>query len=180
VSDDAALNFLRSGLVLPADGNWPDDLRTTTEAVHSAPEPRTEPEPASVAHEPCEPGPRPKGARTAIAVCPTPGCPCQTWNGPCAECKRSAGRKRNATAHQRAYREKAWQDTRRTYLRAHPLCECAECAAVPGPLRPAATIVDHIDGLGPLGPRAHDWSNLRAMTTAHHNRRTMRDQGNGT
>ncbi|OOV31062.1 HNH endonuclease [Streptomyces avermitilis] len=47
-------------------------------------------------------------------------------------------------------------------------------------LRPRAQVVDHIDGLGPLGPRAHDWTNLRAMTTAHHNRRTMRDQGNGT
>lgn len=171
VPDGVALTILRNGLALPANGVWPDGWHVAPESEAGA---------ATTQHDPCDPGARPSGKRTALAVCSTPGCPCQTWNGPCTECKRAAGRKRNSTAHQRAYREKRWRDTRRAFLRAHPLCECDACAAVPEPLRPAAQVVDHIDGLGPLGPRAHDWSNLRAMTTAHHNRRTARDQGNGT
>jgi len=42
-----------------------------------------------------------------------------------------------------------------------------------------ATDVDHIDGLGPNGPRGHDWSNLRALCHSHHSQRTARDQPGG-
>lgn len=47
------------------------------------------------------------------------------------------------------------------------------------PLRPPATEVDHVDGLGPLGPRGHDWSNLRALTKRCHSRVTARNQPGG-
>jgi 5-methylcytosine-specific restriction protein A len=82
------------------------------------------------------------------------------------------------TSQRKGY-DAGWRKARAAYLRAHPLCECAECEAVPIPLRPAATEVDHIDGLGPLGPRGYDWSNLRAMTKAHHSRETARNQPGG-
>ncbi|MBO3674864.1 HNH endonuclease [Streptomyces sp. NEAU-YJ-81] len=39
--------------------------------------------------------------------------------------------------------------------------------------------MDHVDGLGPLGPRGHDWANLRAMTKAHHSRETAKAQPGG-
>jgi ribose 1,5-bisphosphokinase PhnN len=42
-----------------------------------------------------------------------------------------------------------------------------------------ATDVDHIDGEGPLGPRGHDWTNLRALCHSHHSKRTARDQPGG-
>ncbi|GDY65722.1 hypothetical protein SAV14893_051150 [Streptomyces avermitilis] len=179
VSDESAPQWLRTGLVVPADGVWPED---------ATPAPKPPPKPAEshtakpaakpgeyVAHEPCQP---PDSGRKS--VCSVPRCPCQVPKGKCLECKRAHGRHRNSSAHQRAYRSKEWQRTRTAFLREHWHCECDECMLTPEILRPRAQVVDHIDGLGPLGPRAHDWTNLRAMTTAHHNRRTMRDQGNGT
>jgi 5-methylcytosine-specific restriction protein A len=73
----------------------------------------------------------------------------------------------------------AWRRTRARFLLVHPYCECAECTLLPMPLKPVATEVDHVDGLGPLGPRGHDWSNLRSMTKAHHSRETARNQPGG-
>ncbi|MEU1945275.1 hypothetical protein ABZ554_23285 [Streptomyces sp. NPDC020125] len=49
----------------------------------------------------------------------------------------------------------------------------------PGDALPDARFVDHVDGLGPLGPRGHDWANLRAMTKAHHSRETAKAQPGG-
>jgi 5-methylcytosine-specific restriction protein A len=76
-------------------------------------------------------------------------------------------------------RDARWQRESKRYLRVHPYCECVECVLIPEPLRPTATEVDHIDGLGPIGPRGYDWSNLRAMTKAHHARETARNQPGG-
>jgi 5-methylcytosine-specific restriction protein A len=50
---------------------------------------------------------------------------------------------------------------------------------MPALFRPRATEVDHVDGLGPLGPRGHDWANLQALTKAHHSRKTGRETGFG-
>jgi 5-methylcytosine-specific restriction protein A len=118
----------------------------------------------------------------ARSVCSTPGCPVLVFPaGRCAECVAKAAAMRRARGGSTAKRgyDKGWQRTRKAYLRLHPYCECAECAAVPMPLRQPATEVDHIDGLGPLGPRGHDWSNLRAMTKAHHSRETAKHQPGG-
>ena len=83
---------------------------------------------------------------------------------------------RRPNANHRGY-DVRWQATRRAYLKAHPLCECDECAALPQWNRPEATDVDHIDGQGTKGARGHDWSNLQALTHAHHARKTATQDG---
>ncbi|MCI0386655.1 HNH endonuclease signature motif containing protein [Streptomyces sp. CNQ085] len=115
--------------------------------------------------------------RRAMQVCPTPGCPNLTPGGRCERCQGGA-RASRGSARARGY-DSRWERTRAAYLAAHPLCECAECEAQPALLRPRATEVNHIDGLGPLGPRGHDWANLQAMTKAHHSRHTAREQPGG-
>jgi 5-methylcytosine-specific restriction protein A len=116
-------------------------------------------------------------ARRALSVCSTPGCPTLTPGGRCEACQGAARRSRRT--HTRAGYNQAWLRTRKAYLQAHPYCECSECADLPMPLRPTATEVDHVDGLGPLGPRGYDWANLRSMTKAHHARETARSQPGG-
>lgn len=115
--------------------------------------------------------------RKARQVCSRPGCPNLTDAGRCEECRRQADQQRG-TAAQRGY-DSTWQRTRAAYLRSHPRCECDDCQALPYGQRPTAVDVDHIDGLGPKGPRGHDPTNLRAMAHAHHSRRTARDQPGG-
>lgn len=83
-----------------------------------------------------------------------------------------------ATATQRGYDAK-WQRTRRRYLRHHPVCECDECSKLPYRERPQATVVHHLDGNGPLGPRGHDPTNLQAMSKPCHDRTTAREQPGG-
>jgi 5-methylcytosine-specific restriction protein A len=114
----------------------------------------------------------------ARSICSTPGCPVLVYPaGRCTECRAKAGAMRK-TSQRKGY-DKQWRTTRLAYLRAHPYCECTECGVLPMPLKPTATEVDHMDGLGPLGPRGHDWSNLRSMTKAHHSRETARHQPGG-
>lgn len=115
--------------------------------------------------------------RKALSVCSQPGCPALCSGGRCDVHKREAEQRRGS-ARQRGY-NRAWERTRAAYLRDHPMCECDHCAALPYAQRPAATDVDHIDGLGPNGPRGHDSTNLRAMAHAHHSRRTAHDQPGG-
>lgn len=67
---------------------------------------------------------------------------------------------------------KEWERTRAAYLAQFPDCQHQGC------LEPA-TQVDHIDGKGPLGPKGHDWSNLRGFCASHHSQRTARDQPGG-
>lgn len=116
--------------------------------------------------------------RKAMQVCPTPGCPQLTAGGRCEACQRKSARARR-TPTAKGY-DTRWARTRAAYLRAHPYCECDECATLPALLRPRATEVDHVDGLGPLGPRGHDWSNLQALTKSHHSRKTGRETGFGS
>lgn len=113
----------------------------------------------------------------SLKVCTTPRCPTLSTGGKCPTCKTSAEQARGSAA-QRGYGA-AWQRTRSTYLRDHPHCECDACATLPPHRRPAATDVDHIDGLGPQGPRGNDPDNLRALAHACHSRRTARDQPGG-
>lgn len=115
--------------------------------------------------------------RKALKVCSQPGCPELTPEGRCDAHRREAEQRRGS-ASQRGY-NRAWERTRAAYLKDHPVCECDDCAALPYTQRPAATDVDHIDGLGPNGPRGHDPANLRAYAHACHSRRTARDQPGG-
>jgi 5-methylcytosine-specific restriction protein A len=57
------------------------------------------------------------------------------------------------------------------------LCECEECEAQPEAWRQIAKEVDHIDGLGPSGPRGFDWTNLQALSKSHHSRKTASQDG---
>ena len=115
--------------------------------------------------------------RRALSVCSVPGCPTLTPGGRCEACSaRAQALRRSPRA--RGY-DTGWQRTRRAFLAEHPYCECDECMAQPLILRPVATEVNHRDGLGPLSPRGHDWSNLQAMTKSHHARLTAREQPGG-
>lgn len=110
-----------------------------------------------------------------MAICLEPGCPEMVKRGRCDQHrkqKRRASDQRRPSASKRGY-GKQWRKTRAAYLRAHPICEdesgCIE----------RASDVDHIDGKGPLGPRGHDFENLRALCSHHHKQRTARDQPGG-
>lgn len=66
----------------------------------------------------------------------------------------------------------AWRRLSARYRREHPTCE--KCGGAP------AEHVDHIDGLGPAGPRGHDPTNLQALCRPCHSRKTaLRDGGFG-
>lgn len=105
-------------------------------------------------------------------VCSRPGCPFLTLPGEsrCRDCDTAADRARG-TAAERGY-DARWRATRSAFIAEHPFCTEEFCARLAGH-------VDHIDGLGPLAPRGHDWSNLRGLCATHHNQRTARDQPGG-
>lgn len=115
--------------------------------------------------------------RKGLRVCTTPGCGELVSKGRCPECERKATQQRGS-ARARGY-DAQWERTRADYLQAHPYCECDECAQLPELMRPFAVHVHHKDGLGPLGPRGHDWTNLQALTHAHHSRHTAHEQPGG-
>ena len=99
--------------------------------------------------------------------------------GKCPSCraesrKDSDSRRPNAT--QRGY-DTRWSAFSKAYLKAHPFCECDECADVPEWRRPEATDVDHIDGRGPHGPRGYDATNCQALSKSHHASKTAREDG---
>ncbi|MFH9134428.1 hypothetical protein [Streptomyces sp. NPDC017524] len=106
----------------------------------------------------------------AKQVCPTPGCPTLTDSGPCPPCQAKA-RAARPTPHRRGY-DRRWRTASARYLEDHPYCECDECAPLLPLQRDLATQVDHIDGLGPLGPRGFDPTNWQAMSRRHHSRKT--------
>lgn len=105
-----------------------------------------------------------------LKVCSRPGCPNLTTAGRCDDCARAADRSRG-TAAERGY-DKRWRRTREEFLDENPFCSEPGCPLL-------ATDADHIDGLGPLAPRGHDWSNLRPFCHSHHSQRTARDQPGG-
>lgn len=106
----------------------------------------------------------------ALRSCPTPKCPNVTSGGRCSDCAARADRLRG-TAKQRGYGDR-WRRARLAFLRSHPMCVEPGCSLL-------ASQVDHVDGLGPLGPRGFDPSNLRGFCGPHHSQRTARDQPGG-
>jgi len=75
------------------------------------------------------------------------------------------------------YLTSQWIAFSRAFRKLHTTCECPDCLRLPEYRRPRSEIVDHIDGLGPNGPRGYDPSNLRAMTRKCHNKKTNRHDG---
>lgn len=107
-----------------------------------------------------------------MKVCAQRGCPAltdSTYCPPHTSARRKASDAKRPSARDRGYDHK-WQATRARHLHLYPLC--VQCGK-------PATDVDHIDGLGPLGPRGHDETNLRSYCKAHHSQRTARDQPGG-
>jgi 5-methylcytosine-specific restriction protein A len=71
---------------------------------------------------------------------------------------------RRPSASARGY-DARWRAERAAFLREFPDCDVSGCSR-------KATDVDHIDNLGPLGPRGYDWSNLRPLCHQHHSAKT--------
>jgi 5-methylcytosine-specific restriction protein A len=79
-----------------------------------------------------------------------------------------------ATRQERGYTDR-WLRLSKQFLTEHPLCE--DCDA--NGITEAATEVDHVDGLGPNGPRGFDETNLRALCKVCHAKKTRRSTGAG-
>jgi 5-methylcytosine-specific restriction enzyme A len=103
------------------------------------------------------------------SVCTTPGCAglAAAGRGQCPGCIR---KRRQQRARIDATYDTVWASTSEAFLRAHPWCQEPGCTQ-----RSAET--HHRDGLGPSGPRGHDWSNLEALCKRHHSIRTAQATG---
>ena len=108
--------------------------------------------------------------RSPARPCTQPGgCPeLVDGGGRCAEHKH---RTKRPSAAARGYGEE-WKRTSLAYLAGHPWC------AEPGCGQPSVH-TDHLDGLGPRGPRGHDPGNLMAMCKPHHSSKTARQSPGG-
>lgn len=105
--------------------------------------------------------------RRRVSVCSQPGCPALTTDSWCVEHRPvDAYETRRLSSHARGYTAR-WRRVSRTYLYRHPVC--AHCGG-------AATEVDHIDGLGPHGPRGWDESNFQGLCKPCHSRKTARER----
>lgn len=100
--------------------------------------------------------------------------------GPCEDHARAREQARGSS-YQRGYNAE-WVRTRNRYLKSlrgndpEGLARCEECGLTEDeePLE-----VDHIDGLGPLGPRGHDLTNLQALCRSDHQRKTAHQTNTG-
>lgn len=93
-----------------------------------------------------------------------------------AKVLRQADDARRGSAYSRGY-DRGWQRVRNAYLAEHPLCECDECKSTGAVV--AAEVVDHVQPIADRPDLRLDWSNLRAMSKQHHDRRTAREQAWG-
>jgi 5-methylcytosine-specific restriction protein A len=102
----------------------------------------------------------------AMRVCRTRDCIELTRSGLCDDCEQAL-RKSRPNSRERGYSTR-WDSLSRAFLRRYP--NCFDCGT-------KADVVDHIDGLGPTGPRGFDWSNLQSLCRACHGRKTVRHDG---
>lgn len=113
------------------------------------------------------------GTMPSLAPRPCSNFPCgnmAAYRGRCAACNASRDQRRgNTTA--RGY-DQDWENARRIYLHAHPLCE--GCAAAGFYDRPARE-VHHKRALRDGGARL-DPANFRALCKSCHSRRTARGE----
>lgn len=108
----------------------------------------------------------------APSVCVERGCtaPAPHGQSKCETHRLEQQRKYNAgqlSASARGYGSK-WRKYRTWYIKQHPTC--VTCGK-------PATDVDHIDGLGPNGPRGYDETNLQSMCRSCHARKTAAHDG---
>jgi 5-methylcytosine-specific restriction enzyme A len=118
--------------------------------------------------------PSSKPMRRASKICPECRDPHRAGSSLCPDCHTQKRRKQDRqrpTAAQRGY-DAHWRRTRAAYLANHPRCEQPGCGL-------PAVDVNHLDGLGPRGPRGHDFTNLEALCHPHHSQHTARAQPGG-
>jgi 5-methylcytosine-specific restriction protein A len=113
--------------------------------------------------------------RKSLSPCATKGCPTLTRESYCeqhyGEVRRELDSRRPNSA-ERGY-DATWRKTRGAFIKTHPVCQDeAGCIAT-------ATDVHHLDGLGPKGPRGHDWSNLQSLCHSCHSKVTAREKRQG-
>lgn len=109
--------------------------------------------------------------RRGLSSCAVPGCPELVSRGRCETHRlelRAEQDARRESARDRGY-DREWEQTRKDFLEEHPWCSWPTCT------RPAVD-VHHLDGLGPLGPRGHDWGNLQGLCHGHHSQVTNRER----
>jgi 5-methylcytosine-specific restriction protein A len=175
VPDENAAQWRDTRMVLPAEGQWPED-------VHSEPEPpkarrKTRGRPPSKATCPCPTPERKNGG--AFAVCSVPGCPCPVVSGKCRAHSRTSSNTGDKYVSWHDVDSRTlirWRKLSQRIRRERPLCESDECAALPEPLRPASRHVDHIDDRGLKGPKAFEPDNLQALCVACHSRKTASER----
>lgn len=102
----------------------------------------------------------------ALRVCSIKGCSELTRQGKCDECRRRANSDRARVTGTR-YNAR-WRAFAHTWLRRYPLCFMCGGTAVH---------VDHIDGLGPDGPRGYDPANLQSLCRPCHSKKTVAQDG---
>ena len=102
----------------------------------------------------------------AMRVCSVKGCTELARQGKCGECKRKANNARAQVTS--AWNSKRWRAFSKAFLRKYPLCFTCSGTAVH---------VDHIDGLGPDGPRGYDRSNLQSLCRSCHSKKTVAQDG---
>lgn len=88
-----------------------------------------------------------------------------------AAAKRAARTDARPSRHARGYTSR-WYKVAKAYLNANPLCVLCQTKG----RATEATCVDHVDGLGPLGPRGFDEDNFRSLCASCHNSRSARDR----
>lgn len=104
----------------------------------------------------------------SVALCPVCAAVCEPGKRRCRKHGRKKDKRPSAAA--RGYDSRHRRDRDR-YLRQHPTCE--DCREQP------ATVLDHTDGLGPLGPYGHDPDNFRALCASCHGTKTARQTPGG-
>lgn len=104
-------------------------------------------------------------------VCIEPGCAELVAEGNrCPVHRQGRAIDTRPSASQRGY-DRRWRSKSLAYRRSHPVCEQEGGCSLP------SAEVDHVDGLGPLGPRGYDDTNLQALCKPHHSSKTASDHG---
>lgn len=88
--------------------------------------------------------------------------------------RRQRENEHRGTTAERGYGSR-WRTARAHYLRAHPLCECDECAAL-GRVLPSS-VVDHVIPHRGNMRLFWDQTNWQAMSKPCHDRKTAREDG---
>lgn len=112
--------------------------------------------------------------RRSLGTCNRDGCPELTTSSYCENHQAELDQvqeDRRPSARDRGY-DSRHERERARYLTAHPICEVEDCTDL-------AEVLDHVDGLGPNGPRGHDPANWQALCGPHHRAKTNRDDGGG-